>query len=73
MAAPTAAGAGILLAEYYSELSGGEAMRASTLKGVIIHTADDLGNRGPDYRFGWGLMNTQAAAEKIRKSYGSSE
>lgn len=40
-------------------------MRAATLKGLIIHTADSLGEPGPDYRFGWGLMNTRAAAEQI--------
>lgn len=40
-------------------------MWASTLKGLIIHTADDLGNPGPDYSYGWGLMNTVSAAELI--------
>jgi hypothetical protein len=66
MASPGAAGAAILLAGLYSELSGGDAMRASTLKGLILHTADDLGDIGPDYRFGWGLMNARAAAEHIK-------
>lgn len=38
-------------------------MRAATLKGLIIHTADEAGsNPGPDYTFGWGLMNTNKAA-----------
>ena len=69
MAAPGAAGAAVLLAELYSELSGGDVMRASTLKGLIIHTADDLGNNGPDYRFGWGLINAHAAAEHIKKHF----
>jgi hypothetical protein len=44
-------------------------MRASTIKGLIIHTADDLGNSGPDYKFGWGLMNAEAAAKQIRLHY----
>jgi hypothetical protein len=38
---------------------------ASTLKGLIIHTATDLGTIGPDYKTGWGLMNTLKAAELI--------
>jgi hypothetical protein len=40
-------------------------MRSATLKGLAIHTADEAGNEGPDYRFGWGLMNTRKAAEVI--------
>ena len=40
-------------------------MRSSTLKGLLLHTADDLGNIGPDYRYGWGLMNGKAAADLI--------
>ena len=40
-------------------------MKASTLKALILHTADDDGNPGPDYRYGWGIMNTQAAADLL--------
>jgi hypothetical protein len=69
MACPDASGSAILLAEYYSELFSGQAMRSSTLKGLILHTADDLGNTGPDYSYGWGLMNTQAAAAIIKAQY----
>jgi hypothetical protein len=69
MAAPSAAGAAILLAEYYSKVFTGQAMRSSTLKALILHTADDIGRPGPDYTFGWGLLNADAAAEQIRKQY----
>ncbi|MDF7808736.1 S8 family serine peptidase [Pontiellaceae bacterium B12219] len=65
MATPNACGSAALLVELYKELFSGGAMRASTLKGLIIHTADDLGNPGPDYKYGWGLMNTWAAAELL--------
>jgi hypothetical protein len=67
MATPNAAGSAVLLVDYYGRLLPGQAMRASTLKGLIIHTADDLGRAGPDYTFGWGLMNTKAAADQIQK------
>ncbi|VGO22503.1 S8 family serine peptidase [Pontiella sulfatireligans] len=66
MASPNACGSAALLVEYYKELFSGGAMRASTLKGLIIHTADNLGNAGPDYKFGWGLMNTKAAADLLK-------
>jgi hypothetical protein len=66
MATPGAAGSAMLLVDYYKKLFPGQAMRASTIKALILHTADDLGNNGPDYTFGWGLMNTKAAADQIK-------
>ncbi len=65
MSAPNVAGSLLLLIQVYRALFSGQDMRAATLKGLVIHTADDLGNAGPDYRFGWGLMNTRAAADLI--------
>lgn len=64
MSSPNAAGSALLLQDYYDD-EFSTAMRASTLKALIIHTADDLGNTGPDYVYGWGLMDTEAAADKI--------
>jgi len=75
---PSASGSALLLTELYSKLfpeeetgklCQGIAMRASTLKGLIIHTADDLGRPGPDYCYGWGLMNTEAAADLINSHH----
>ncbi|MEN7972501.1 MAG: S8 family serine peptidase [Verrucomicrobiota bacterium] len=66
MSSPNACGSAALLVDYYDDLFPGQAMRASTLKGLIIHTADDLGRPGPDYCYGWGLMNTLAAAELLK-------
>ena len=38
--------------------SEGPGARAATLKGLVIHTADECGVAdGPDYQFGWGLAN----------------
>jgi len=65
MATPTVSGGAALLTEYYARLFPGAFMRASLLKGLIIHTADDLGRAGPDYQFGWGLVDIKAAADQI--------
>ncbi len=65
-AAANASGSAALLVEQFRNLFPALAMRASTLKALLIHTADDLGNAGPDYVFGWGLMNTRAAADHLR-------
>jgi PKD domain len=36
------------------------------VKAILAHTATDLGNAGPDYRFGWGALNAQAAVDLVR-------
>lgn len=65
MASPAVAGVALLLQQYFSSLNSVN-MRAATLKGLINHTADESGdNDGPDYRFGWGLVNAEAAAQII--------
>lgn len=65
MSAPSVSGAALLLQQHYNNEKG-EFMRSSTLRGLIIHTANEAGlHPGPDYRFGWGLMNTERAAEVI--------
>lgn len=66
MAGPNASGSLILLQEHYSKLKAGLFMRSSTLKGLAIHTADEAGGTpGPDYTYGWGLLNVQRAAAVI--------
>ena len=65
MASPNAAGSAALLQQMYANLFN-QRLRASMLKALLIHTADDLGNPGPDYKFGWGLINAKAAADLIQ-------
>lgn len=64
MATPNSAGSAALLLDYYFKQFGAYP-RAATLKGLIIHTADDLGTAGPDYVYGWGLINAKKAADLI--------
>jgi hypothetical protein len=66
MASPTTAGSLGLLVGHYRATHGASDMRSATLKGLVIHTADEAGaNPGPDYAFGWGQLNTQTAADQI--------
>lgn len=65
MAAPNVTGSLALLQQYYNQLNG-DYMNASTLKGLVCHTAfDDPDISGPDHIFGWGLLNSKDAAELI--------
>lgn len=67
-AAPAASAGALLLQQYYKSLNSNRAMRASTLKTLIMGTAEDLGQTGPDYKFGYGLMNVEAAATAMKKN-----
>ena len=65
MASPSVAGSLALLQEHYSNLNN-QPMKSSTLKALAIHTTKEAGpSPGPDYQFGWGLLDTKVAAELI--------
>ncbi len=71
MAAPGVTGSLLLLQQYHEEMFG-NFMKAATLKGLALHTADDVAAKGPDYKMGWGIMNAKAAAELLQnKEYTS--
>ena len=65
MATPNASGSAALLQELYKKNFSGQLMRASMLKALLIHTATDMGRPGPDYQYGWGYLDTKAAADVI--------
>jgi subtilase family protein len=69
MATAVASGAAALLPEFYARFSPERAMRSATIKALLIHTADDLGKPGPDYRYGWGLINAKAAVDHIQTHF----
>jgi len=71
MASPNVSGSLFLVQQHFNNLKG-RFMRAATLKALAIHTADEAGNTGPDYQFGWGLINTAKAVQTISDSTGSS-
>jgi len=64
MASPNVVGSALLLQQHAFNLFGSY-MRSATLKGLILHSADDAGIEGPDNNFGWGLMNSKKAAETL--------
>lgn len=72
MAAPNVAGTAALLYQHWGRPSMqkvGATMQnlptpvsSAFIKGLLIHTAREAGNPGPDYHFGWGLINAEDAA-----------
>jgi len=65
MATPQVSGSIFLLQQLYNRLNTNTFMRASTLKGLILHTALDMAVAGPDYQTGWGLLDMEKAAKVI--------
>jgi hypothetical protein len=71
MSAPNVSGSLAMLQYHYQQTHSGTPMRAATLKGLAIHTASEAGDYpGPDYMFGWGLLNAEFAAEIISDDQG---
>lgn len=71
MSAPNVTGSLALVQQHHQNETGGF-MRSSALKALVIHTAMEAGsNPGPDYSYGWGLMNTLAAVDFISDSVSS--
>ncbi len=66
MAAPAITGMVLMLQKHYNNLNTGTFMRASTVRGLICHSAREAGiYPGPDYEFGWGLANAELASNII--------
>lgn len=65
MASPNVSGS-LALLQQYSQTNFGFPLRASSIKGLALHTADDSGIIGPDANFGWGLLNTKKAVEVLQ-------
>ena len=67
MSAPVVTGIIGLMIHQFRNLSYGAAYDppASLVKAILVHTAIDYGNAGPDYKYGWGLVDAEAAADLI--------
>jgi subtilisin family serine protease len=65
MAAPVVTGTLALMYERYRQKHGGSDPTASLMKALVCNTAEDLGNAGPDYTFGFGMLNAGRAVEAI--------
>ena len=69
MAAPGIAGVILLLQEHNYNVNG-DYLKSASIRGLLAHTADEcntnfFGADGPDYKYGWGLVNAKNAIECI--------
>ncbi|MCG3126663.1 MAG: hypothetical protein CHACPFDD_01514 [Phycisphaerae bacterium] len=67
MASPTVCGlSALLLEDFRAQFPGSPDFRNSTLRILWAHTAQDRGNTGPDYQFGYGSVRAQTAVDFMR-------
>jgi hypothetical protein len=72
MASPNVTGSLYLLQELYAQRNANAFMRSATLKALACHTAFDAGNVGPDYIYGWGVLDMSKASQAIVDKGGKS-
>lgn len=68
MASPHISGIAALLYQRYRELNGGQTPSAALVRAVLLNGANDLGNPGPDYIFGYGKVNAVNSAAAITEN-----
>jgi hypothetical protein len=56
-AAPGIAGISAQLYELYGNANGGDLPQSALIKAALLNTANEAGNIGPDFKFGWGIVN----------------
>jgi hypothetical protein len=66
MAAPCVSGCASLIIEDYRSLYSGQDPLPSTIKALLMHEANDLGNTGPDYSYGYGGIQIQDSIDTLR-------
>lgn len=61
MACPQVAGGLALITQRYKQLFSNKLPKSDLLKALVLNSATDIGNKGPDFVFGFGLLNVKRA------------
>lgn len=69
MAAPGAAGALAVMYSAYKQNNGNMDPAGGLMKAVMMNTADDMGNPGPDFLYGFGRINILNAVDVIENNH----
>ncbi|WCL82336.1 S8 family serine peptidase [Saprospira sp. CCB-QB6] len=64
-AAPGIAGVLTQLHQAYRSMNAGTDAPSALLKAALLNSANDLGNDGPDFSFGWGKVNAYRALKTL--------
>ncbi len=66
MACPGITGSLAVLMQAHKDLYNGQEISGTHLKGYLLNGAEDLGNPGPDFRYGYGRANIRRSFEMLR-------
>lgn len=69
MSCPGIAGVMAQLYQAYKDLNGGQDPNSGLMKCLLLNTADDIGNPGPDFKYGWGEVNAFRAATLLEDGH----
>ncbi len=64
-AAPGIAGIAAQLYQAYGNMNGGDFPPSALIKAAMLNTCNEAGNIGPDYKFGWGIVNALQAVKLL--------
>lgn len=68
MSCPGVAGVMAQLYHAYKSMNAGANPNSALMKGTVLNTADDLGNSGPDFTYGWGRINARRAYKLLNSN-----
>ena len=68
MACPGVSGVMAQLYQAYKEYNSGTNPSSALMKCILLNSADDIGNPGPDFKHGWGVVNAYRALKLIESS-----
>lgn len=69
MASPQVAGGLALLTQRYKHLHGGAQPYGDILKTILLNGAMDYGNPGPDFSYGFGIMDMYRSLDMLEKDH----
>jgi hypothetical protein len=69
MSSPTVTGILALITERYKQLHGGNNPEGALLKALVTNSAVDLGNPGPDFTYGFGMISARTTVEALEQNH----
>ena len=66
--APSLAGVFAQLIHAYKNFNNGQEPESALIKAALLNTANDLGNVGPDFIHGWGMVNSIKAHDLLKEN-----
>lgn len=69
MASPAVTGGLALLYQRYRQLNGGANPKNGLMKALLCNGASDMGNTGPDFKYGFGWMNLVRSLEVLDNNH----